>query len=350
MQSPAITLGIETSCDETAIALLRGDTELVAHNLYSQIAMHAPFGGVIPEAASRSHLEKIFPLLEAVITESGISKEEIGGIAATSTPGLIGCLLVGTTLAKALAFAWKKPYVAVNHIEGHLHAPFLEFPDFAYPFLSLTVSGGHSAIYRVTDLGKYELLGQTLDDAAGEVLDKIARLAGLGYPGGPVIDRLAKCGNPKAFRFSVSNPKRGPTFMSFSGLKTEARRLFEREILPSVTPPTPFYPKRGILDALPQVVLDFIASFQEAVMNELLTKFARAVALFPDHRLAFSGGVSVNSRLREKAKEKWKSPLYFSSPHFCTDNAAMIAYVGRQYLKHGKASPLGTPAAARSRL
>lgn len=348
MTQRSITLGIETSCDETAIAILENDTTLLANLLFSQVEIHAAYGGVVPEVASRSHLEKIFPILDAALHKAEIDKHEITGIVATHAPGLIGCLLVGTTLGKALAYAWKKPFRAVNHIEGHIHAPFLEFPDFAYPYLSLTVSGGHTAIYRVLDLGVSERLGHTVDDAAGEVLDKIARLAGLGYPGGPVIDRLAKLGDKKAFPFSRSHVKRGPLFMSFSGLKTEARRIFERVLL--VEHPylkdemnDPRWPERVKSGDLPQVLLDFVASFQEGVMSELLAKFKAAHALYPDHALSFSGGVSVNSRLREKAKLLFGEAVYFSSPKFCTDNAAMIAYVGRQYLKRGNLSPLHIP-------
>lgn len=330
-----ITLGIETSCDETAIAVLRGDRELLAHALFSQVELHRSFGGVVPEVASRSHLEKIFPLLESVMAQAGIGKEEIDGIAATHTPGLIGCLLVGATLGKALSFALGKPFIGVNHIEGHMQAPFLEHADFRYPFLSLTVSGGHTAIYRVEGLGEYHLLGQTVDDAAGEVLDKIARLAGLGYPGGPIIDTLARSGNPKAFAFSLSQVKRGPMYMSFSGLKTAARRRWESEIEPQMSSPSS------------QLMVDFIASFQEAVMRELVAKLAVAHQSYPHYAVSFSGGVSVNSRLRELAKEKFPGPLYFSSPKFCTDNAAMIAYLGRQYLKAGRTTPLATPVSAR---
>ncbi len=350
-----ITLAIETSCDETAVAILRDERELLAHRLYSQIAEHRPHGGVVPEIASRAHLEKLFPLLDAVFAESRIKKEQVDFVAATTSPGLIGCLLVGATLGKALAAAWGKPFIGVNHIEGHLHAPFLEFEEFDYPFVSLTVSGGHTSIYHATGLGEYQTLGRTVDDAAGEVLDKVARLAGLGYPGGPVIDRLSKLGNAQAFRFSRVVVKRGPTFLSFSGLKTEARRIFERDILPShreishflADPERDFRIEKG---EVPQILLDFSASFQHAVVTELLDKLEIAAAPFPRDPFSFSGGVSVNSELRTLAKSRFARPLYFSSPKFCTDNAAMIATVAAQYAKRGHSTPLSEAPQARSAL
>jgi N6-L-threonylcarbamoyladenine synthase len=353
MREP-ITLGIETSCDETALAILEGDTTLRAHRLYSQIELHQKTGGVVPEIASRSHLEKIFPLLEELMAAAKIEKRDIDGVAATQTPGLVGCLLVGTTLGKAVAFALDKPFIGVNHIEGHFHAPFLEHSELRYPFLSLTVSGGHSAIYRVDGLGKYACLGHTVDDAAGEVLDKIARLLGLGYPGGPVIDRLAHLGNPKAYAWSRSQVKRGKVYMSFSGLKTAARKDAELSLFPNPEVTTflqaPDRETRTATGALPQILLDFIASFQEAVVDELLAKLAVAHADYPSHPIAFSGGVSVNSRLRAKARNTLRVPLYFSSPKFCTDNAAMIAYLGHQYLKRGITSSFSDPVQAKGAL
>ncbi|MBR1672177.1 MAG: tRNA (adenosine(37)-N6)-threonylcarbamoyltransferase complex transferase subunit TsaD, partial [Fretibacterium sp.] len=278
-----LTLGIETSCDDTGVALLEGERTILSELLSSQIRDHARFGGVVPEFAARRHLESLLPLVDAALREGGVQGRDLDLIAVTYGPGLMGSLIVGVMAARALSQAWGVPLVGVNHLEGHLFAPLVDAEDLEPPFLSLIVSGGHTEIVRVDALGRYRLLGQTRDDAAGEAYDKAARVLGLPYPGGPEIDRLAREGNPRAFDFPVPLKHTNEVEFSFSGLKTallwQVRRLEE-----------------GGAGPLP--LNDLCASFQRAVTEALVAKVALAVRLTGVRRVAASGGVAANSALR----------------------------------------------------
>jgi N6-L-threonylcarbamoyladenine synthase len=314
-------LGIETSCDETAVALLHDD-RILASIVASQDEVHAPFGGVVPELASRRHLELILPTLRAALERAGVPLDQVDAIAVTSGPGLVVCLLIGLSLARALAFTKKLPLVGVNHLEGHLMAIFAEKP-IPFPFVGLVVSGGHTCLYRVEGWGRYALLGQTLDDAAGEAFDKVAKLLGLPYPGGREIDALSRKGNPAAVAFPRGLLKDGYRF-SFSGLKTAVLRYVER------------------CRDLEAARADVAASFQEAVVDVLVLKAIKAGREFKVRDLVVSGGVASNRRLRERmtaAGEGAGLRVNFPSPALCTDNAAMIAGVGRERLERGLADP-----------
>ncbi len=322
-------LAIETSCDETAAAIVR-DRQILSNVVSSQIQVHQPYGGVVPEVASRHHVETVNWAIEQALQQAGLTWSEIDGIAATCAPGLVGALLVGLTAGKTLALLHQKPFLGIHHLEGHIYASYLSQPDLEPPFLCLLVSGGHTSLIHVKDCGVYETLGQTRDDAAGEAFDKVARLLNLGYPGGPVIDRLAQTGNPKAFALpegKISLPEGGyhPYDASFSGLKTAVLRL--TQALPA--------------DAIP--VPDLAASFQAAVA-QALTK--RTIACAINHGLstiAVGGGVAANSGLRQHlqtaAAEKGLRVL-FPPLKFCTDNAAMIACAAAEHLNRGHESPL----------
>jgi len=320
-------LGIETSCDDCAAAVLEDAKHLLSHVLHSQIDTHRPYGGVVPELASRDHLEKIIPVLEAAMEQARQSWDDLDGIAVTRGPGLVGSLLVGLCAAKALSFALDIPFCGVNHLEGHLMASFLEEPVPDFPFLGLIVSGGHTSLYRVAEFGQYQLLGQTRDDAAGEAFDKVAKLLGLGYPGGVVIDRLARDGDCRAFSFprAMSGSDR-PDF-SFSGLKTSVLYFVRRH---------------G--EAFAQAHLaDLAASFQEAVVESLLSKISQAIGLTRIRTVVLSGGVASNSRLRTRLLEMAGAEglqVHLPSPFLCTDNAAMIAAVGHRHLLEGRSSPI----------
>ncbi len=324
-----IILGIESSCDETAVAVLElGNSVKILSNLIaSQHEIHLPYGGVFPELASRRHIEVLRPLVEEGLKQAGVSQNKLGGIAVTSAPGLIGALLVGLSFAKAYAYGLKIPFIGVSHLEGHLNAPLLEHQKISYPQIGLVVSGGHTALYRIRKFGEYEFLGGTRDDAAGEAFDKVAKILGLGYPGGPLIDKRAQEGNPKAVRFPVPRLK-GYDF-SFSGLKTAVKNLVQKE--------------EGY--SLP----DICASFQETVVDILMEKAFEAAKVKRTQSIIVTGGVACNSRLRKKLTESalaHKRRVYFASPVFCTDNAAMIAYVGGRYLMQGQQSPLSLNAIA----
>jgi N6-L-threonylcarbamoyladenine synthase len=314
-------LGIETSCDETAVALLHDD-RILASIVASQDEVHAPFGGVVPELASRRHLELILPTLRAALDRSGTSLDQVDALAVTSGPGLVVCLLIGLSLARALAFTKKLPLVGVNHLEGHLMAIFAE-KTIPFPFVGLVVSGGHTSLYRVEGWGRYALLGQTLDDAAGEAFDKVAKLLGLPYPGGREIDALARQGNPAAVAFPRGLLKDGYNF-SFSGLKTAVLRHVERG------------------RDLEAARADIAASFQEAVVEVLVMKAVKAAQEFKVQDLVVSGGVASNRRLREQMSAYGIGAglkVHFPSPALCTDNAVMIAGVGREKLQRGLADP-----------
>ena len=320
--SASLLLAIETSCDETAVAVLRGET-LLASEVASQIALHAQYGGVVPEVASRNHLRMLKPVIDAALARAGVRIEEVDAFAATRGPGLATSLMIGTCAAKGLAVACGKPFLAVNHMEGHLLSPFFATAEGVRPALALIVSGGHTMLVEIEAFGRYRLLGQTQDDAAGEAFDKVGKLLGLPYPGGPNVNRIAVGGNPTAHDFPRSMLDSGDFNFSFSGLKTSVRYL-----LPKLTSPS-----------LP----DLCASFQEAIVDVLVEKSIRAAAAVRRRVIALSGGVSCNTRLREKmstACARWGLELLIAEPSLCTDNAAMIGYVAALKLAHGESTPL----------
>ena len=315
-----LILAIESSCDETAAAVVRDGRYVLSNVISSQVSVHAPFGGVVPEIASRRHLEAMVPVVEQALGEAGVSLSDIGGIAVTQGPGLAGALLVGIAAAKALAYVRNLPIVGVNHIEGHLFAPFLEHPV-EFPFIALVVSGGHTHLYRVEGVGRYTTLGQTLDDAAGEAFDKVAKLLGLSYPGGAVIDRLAAEGDPKRLHFPRPLIHDGTCNFSFSGLKTAVLTHLRK------------HPEAGCGEELKHLC----ASFQEAVCDVLVQKTAAAVAATGISRMVVAGGVACNSGLRGEmerlALERGLS-LSIPPPLLCSDNAAMNAVPGDFYLEN----------------
>ncbi len=336
MSSPGLldgaVLGIETSCDETAAAVLAPGPggpgapggRVRSSVVSSQIELHAPFGGVVPELAGRAHIERFTQVVDEALTRAGAPGGlGIEAVAATAGPGLVGALLVGVSGAKALAMSWDVPFVGVNHLEAHLFAPLLEAPDLAWPAVVLLVSGGHTLLIEMFGPGHYRLLGQTIDDAAGEAYDKVARYLGLGYPGGPAIDRLAPSGDPAAFTLPRALVDEGFDF-SFSGLKTAVVRTVERQ--------------PGALSA------DVAASFQAAVVDVLLTKTARAMAATSARSVCLAGGVAANSALRAGTAalaDRLGVPAYLPSPAMCTDNAAMVAAAGAWRLAHDGPSPMG---------
>jgi N6-L-threonylcarbamoyladenine synthase len=305
-----VVLGIETSCDETAAALVMGGGDVLSSVVASQVDVHAVYGGVVPEIASRAHLELLHPVVGQAIVEAGVDETRIDAVAATVGPGLVGALLVGVATAKALAYAWQVPFVAVNHLEAHLHAAFLERPDLPLPAVVLLVSGGHTMLIEMQDRGHYRLLGQTIDDAAGEAFDKVARFLGLPYPGGPQIDRVARDGDPTAIDFPRAMLHDGLD-VSFSGVKTAVVNYVRAH--PSVSTP------------------DVAASFQQAVVDVLVAKARRAARQIGARSLALGGGVAANSQLRaavEVAAEADGLECFLPSRALCTDNAAMIAAAG----------------------
>ena len=308
-----LTLGIETSCDDTGVAVIRNEREVLCELLSSQIKDHSRFGGVIPEFAARKHLENLLPLIDTALKECSINGEDLDLIAVTRGPGLMGSLIVGVMTARALSQSWGVPLIGVNHLEGHLFAPLVDAEDLKPPFLSLIVSGGHTEIIRVDDFGKYELLGQTRDDAAGEAYDKAARILGLKYPGGPEIDRLAKNGNSKAFNFPVPLKNTDKIEFSFSGLKTallwQVKKLNdEGAVIP---------------------VNDLCASFQRSAVEALISKINLAVKITGIKKVSASGGVSANSTLRAALENDKHFRAWLPSLNRCTDNAVMIAMAGR---------------------
>ncbi len=316
-------LGIETSCDETGVAIYDSERGLMSHALYSQIDIHAEYGGVVPELASRDHVRKVTPLIRQAMQESGSCKEDIDGIAFTKGPGLMGALLVGAATASSLAWAWGVPAIGIHHLEGHLLAPMLEEDNkIEFPFIALLVSGGHTMLIEVDELGKYKLLGESLDDAVGEAFDKTAKLLGLGYPGGPVLAKLAEDGDPKRFKFPRPMTNRPGLDFSFSGLKTFAITTVQEHGLE------------------PQTKADVAHAFQEAVVDTMIIKCRRAIEQRGIKRMIVAGGVGANKRLRERLKEemdKLGAELFFPSMQFCTDNGAMIAYAGYRRFMQGQA-------------
>ena len=320
----SLLLAIETSCDETAVAILRG-RELLVSEVASQVAAHQPYGGVVPEVASRHHLQHAPKLLERAVATAGISLGEVDAFAATSGPGLASSLMIGAALAKGLALGFAKPYLAINHLEGHLLSPFFGSNGGIRPNISLIVSGGHTLLVEVDGVGDYRILGRTVDDAAGEAFDKVGKMLGLGYPGGPEIERCATGGNPARFDLPRSMLHSGDANFSFSGLKTAVRYLL---------------PKIGQGDQR-----DLCASFQRAVVDVLVAKTVAAACAARRELVTVSGGVSCNGELRVRMSlgcEEAGLELRFAEPRLCTDNAAMIAFAAMLRLERGEATPLAT--------
>lgn len=320
-----LVLGLETSCDETGVALYDSERGLLADALFSQIDLHRIYGGVVPELASRDHVKRMLPLIRQVLDESGCKPGEIDAVAYTAGPGLVGALLVGASCAQALAFAWGVPALGIHHMEGHLLAPMLEELPPEFPFVALLVSGGHTQLVRVDGIGRYQLLGESLDDAAGEAFDKTAKLIGLGYPGGPEIARLAQCGTPGRFVFPRPMTDRPGLDFSFSGLKTFALNTWQQ--------------CRESGDDTEQSRCDVALAFQQAVVETLTIKCRRALKQTGLKRLVIAGGVSANQALRqslEKMLGELKGQVFYARPRFCTDNGAMIAYAGCQRLQVGQ--------------
>lgn len=323
-------LGIETSCDETGVAVYDSEKGLLADALYSQVAMHTEYGGVVPELASRDHVRKLIPLIREVLADADIDLSELDAVAYTAGPGLIGALMVGASTGRALALGLGIPAMAVHHMEGHLLAPMLEENPPAFPFVALLVSGGHTQLVRVDAIGQYELLGESLDDAAGEAFDKAAKMLGLEYPGGPLIAKLAEQGDRTRFRFPRPMTDRPGLDFSFSGLKT-----FTLNTANSCRD------EKGVID--PQTMADIAAAFEDAVVDTLAIKCRRALKETGLKQLIIAGGVSANRRLRERLEtmvSAEKAQLYYARPRFCTDNGAMIAYAGCQRLLAGQQSDL----------
>jgi len=322
------TLGIETSCDETAAAVLKGD-KVLSNIVSTQIKLHEQYGGVVPELASREHLKNLIPVVREALDQASVTLDEIDLVAATYTPGLIGALLVGVSTAKAIAYSRGIPFIGVHHGEGHILAAHIEYPGIGYPYIALLVSGGHTALYHVQGLGDYRLLGQTRDDAAGEAYDKVAKLMGLAYPGGPVLDKLAQEGNPAAIKFPRGHLERYD--FSFSGLKTAVRNhiaLFKSR-------------DNGIDPILP--IKDVAASFQAAVVDTLVDKTMLAASETGVDKIVVAGGVAANSSLRKRMKEEADKRcvnLYLPGMGLCIDNAAMIALAGYLHYQQGETSKL----------
>lgn len=326
-------LGIETSCDETGVAIYDSSQHrLLANALYSQADIHAQYGGVVPELASRDHIRKIIPLIQEVICQAEIAKEQIDGVAYTATPGLIGALLVGAAVGRSLGFAWNVPTIGVHHMEAHLLAPMLEERRPAFPFVALLVSGGHTMLVEVAGFRQYKLLGETLDDAAGEAFDKVAKLLGLAYPGGPAVAKLAEQGDPTRYKFPRPMINRPGLDFSFSGLKTFALNTFH-----------------AAEDDL-QTKADIAYAFQDAVVDTIMIKCRRALQQTNLTRLVMAGGVSANHLLRarlHKMAQKINAEVFYPRFEFCTDNGAMIAYTGCQHLLAGEHDELEIKVQAR---
>lgn len=324
-----ITLGIESSCDETGLALYSSEQGLLAHSLFSQVDLHALYGGVVPELASRDHVRRLVPLTRQVCEMAEISLNDIDAVAYTAGPGLAGALLTGAMMAQGLAWAIDRPALGVHHLEGHLLAPMLEDEPPEFPFLCLLVSGGHTQLVRVTSLGDYELLGESIDDAAGEAFDKTAKMLGLGYPGGPALSALASSGDASQVKLPRPMMDRPNLDFSFSGLKTAAITRFKAF--------------DGADEQHPQFMADLAASFEQAVVDVLIGKSQKALQQTGLRRLVISGGVSANRQLRAAADALTAEgvQVFYPRLEFCTDNGAMIALAGAQRLARGEVSELG---------
>lgn len=327
-------LGIETSCDETGVAIYDGNAGLLSHVLYSQVAIHADFGGVVPELASRDHVRKTVPLITEALSDAGLSRSQIDGVAFTAGPGLVGALLVGGAVGRSLAWALGVPAVPVHHMEGHLLAPMLEEHGPQFPFIALLVSGGHTQLVEVLGIGQYKLLGESLDDAAGEAFDKTAKMLGLPYPGGPELAALALTGDPGCYRFPRPMTDRPGLDFSFSGLKTFALNTLHKEL------PDGHGLSKQVVD---QTKANIARAFEDAVVDTLVIKCRRAVRETGCKTLVLSGGVSANRRLREQMQNLLKKEggqAFYPRPEFCTDNGAMIAYAGWRRLVSGETDSL----------
>jgi len=330
-------LGIETSCDETGVAVYDSEAGLLADALYSQVALHADYGGVVPELASRDHVRKLLPLVKQVLNDAELKGQDLDGIAYTQGPGLVGALMVGACAGRALAYGWGIPAIGVHHMEGHLLAPMLEENPPAFPFVALLVSGGHTQLVAVEKMGAYQLLGESLDDAAGEAFDKAAKMLDLDYPGGPQVAKLAAQGNEGRFKFPRPMCDRPGLDFSFSGLKTFTLNTVA---------------EHAAEDGLPdeQTMADIACAFQAAVVDTMVIKCRRALEQTGMKRLVIAGGVSANLRLREGLEamvKKQGAALFYARQAFCTDNGAMIAYAGCQRLLSGQQESLSVVAKPR---
>jgi N6-L-threonylcarbamoyladenine synthase len=325
-----LVLGIETSCDETGVALYHSEHGLLADALHSQVELHAAYGGVVPELASRDHIRKLIPLIEEILGRAGRTLEDLGGIAYTAGPGLMGALLVGASFGRSLAWSLNIPAIGVHHMEAHLLAPLIDDQEPPLPFIALLVSGGHTQLVHVAGIGEYRLLGESLDDAAGEAFDKAAKMLGLDYPGGPHLARCAEQGDPGRFRFPRPMTDRPGLDFSFSGLKT-----FTANTVAAHQP---------LSD---QDRADIARAFEEAVVDTLVLKCRRAVEQTGVPHLVVAGGVSANVRLRERLARKLDATVYYAAPRLCTDNGAMIAYAGCRRLQAGETARLAIETRAR---
>jgi N6-L-threonylcarbamoyladenine synthase len=334
---PHLILGIESSCDETGLALYHETEGLIAHALHSQIALHATYGGVVPELASRDHIHRLIPLTKQVMTQAKVSLNDLTGVAYTAGPGLVGALLTGAGFARSLAFARGIPAIGVHHMEGHLLSPLLEAPKLSFPFMALLVSGGHTQIIRVDAIGEYQLLGDTLDDAIGEAFDKTAKLMGLGYPGGPIVSKLALQGDAQRYKLPRPMTDRAGLDFSFSGLKTAVLTTWQQA-------------QTERAQDLEQAKADICASFELAVCDVLIIKLKRALQQEKLNILVVAGGVSANQRIRSSLTQLMTSRAghaFFPRPEFCTDNGAMIAFAGFPRIKAGEYNSLDFSARAR---
>ncbi|MBW1814856.1 MAG: tRNA (adenosine(37)-N6)-threonylcarbamoyltransferase complex transferase subunit TsaD [Deltaproteobacteria bacterium] len=330
-----LILGIETSCDETAAAVVQDGKKILSSIVSSQIEVHSPYGGVVPELASRKHMEDIVPVVEDALEKSAITNKQIDAVASTRGPGLVGSLLVGFSFAKAYAYALNVPWIGVNHLEGHIHSVFLENNPPDFPFVVLLASGGHTNIYYATTFTEFEQMGQTRDDAAGEAFDKVAKMLELGYPGGGVIDKLAKQGDPNAVSFPRPFLDKSGFDFSFSGIKTSVNRYLQKN-----------------KDTYKNHIPDIVAGFQEAVVEVLSYKIVNAAKTRNCKHIALVGGVAANSRLREKVTQEAEAQgisIHIPSIDLCGDNAAMIASVGYHYLKRNEQSDLDADVFSRTK-
>jgi N6-L-threonylcarbamoyladenine synthase len=338
-----LVLGIESSCDETAAAVVRDGREILSSVISSQIELHRPWGGVVPELASREHLEKIEPIVKEALAKASIELKDIDAIAVTQGPGLIGSLLVGVSYAKSLAFALRKPFIGVNHIEGHVYSVNFENPPIEFPALALIVSGGHTNLFYIPEEGQYQVVARTRDDAAGEAFDKVAKMLGLGYPGGPVIEKLALAGDAKKIKFTLPKISDGRPDFSFSGIKTAVSKYVrENNIAPVAEGAEPS-----------QEIRDLAASFQYTVVRSLVGTMEKLAAQLYPRTLIVAGVVACNQALKQSAEAaaaKLGVPVYFPSPHLSTDNAAMIAAAGTFHLQNGERADLGITADISMRL
>jgi N6-L-threonylcarbamoyladenine synthase len=340
-----LVLGIESSCDETAAAVVRDGKEILSSVIFSQIELHQPFGGVVPELASREHLDKIEPIVLEALERAEVELKDIDAIAVTQGPGLVGSLLVGVCYAKALAFALDKPIIGVNHIEGHVYSVVFENPPVEYPALALVVSGGHTNLFFIPEEGKYKVVARTRDDAAGEAFDKVAKMLNLGYPGGPIVEKLAREGDAKKIKFTLPKISDGRPDFSFSGLKTAVSKYVrENNIQPAAAAEN---------ETVSQEIKDLCASFQQTVVKSLVGTMEKLALESNPKTLLVAGGVACNGALRaaaEQAAGNLGVPVYFPSRHLSTDNAAMIAAAGAFHLRRGERAPLSMTADVTMRL